>query len=88
MDEARRVIERLERIDRLRSGAADPAALLDELRGLLRDGEAWAVAEGVENGRTRRALSELDAALAGGEPASPRHGGGHDGRTEGGGRRG
>lgn len=80
MDEARRVIERLERIDRLRSGTGDPAALLDELRGLLRDGEAWAVAEGVENGRARRALSELDAALAGGEP---RHGHEHSGRTEG-----
>jgi hypothetical protein len=65
MDEARRLMARLERIEELRANAAAPAALLDELRGLLRDGEAWALAEGVSAARARRALEGLDAALAG-----------------------
>lgn len=32
---------RLERIEELRRGEAPTRALLDELRGLLEDGEAW-----------------------------------------------
>lgn len=46
MDEARRVIERLERIEALDQGTASPAQLLNEVRGLLRDAEAWAGVEG------------------------------------------
>jgi hypothetical protein len=46
MDEARRVLERLERIDALERAAAPPAELLAELRGLLRDAEAWVRLEG------------------------------------------
>jgi hypothetical protein len=46
MDEARKVIERLERIEALRRGEAPAAILLAEVRGLLRDGEAWLAAEG------------------------------------------
>jgi hypothetical protein len=45
MEEARRVIERLERIDDLRRGGAPADVLLDEVRGLLRDGERWLAAE-------------------------------------------
>jgi hypothetical protein len=45
MDEARRVIERLERIEVLRRREAPAAALLAEVRGLLHDGEAWLAAE-------------------------------------------
>jgi hypothetical protein len=45
MDEARRVIERLERIDRLRGGGAPAAVLLTEVRALLADGERWLAAE-------------------------------------------
>jgi hypothetical protein len=45
MDEARRVIERLERIERLRGDGAPAAALLAEVRGLLADGERWLEAE-------------------------------------------
>ena len=41
MEEARRVIERLDRIDALDRAAAGPAELLAELRGLLHDAEAW-----------------------------------------------
>jgi hypothetical protein len=59
MDEARRVLERLERIEALRGEAAPPRELLEELRGLLRDGHAWLAAEGA--GGAERADSALDA---------------------------
>jgi hypothetical protein len=45
MDEARRVMERLERIERLRGSGAPAADLLVEVRGLLTDGERWLAAE-------------------------------------------
>jgi hypothetical protein len=45
MDEARRVMERLERIERLRGSGAPAADLLAEVRGLLSDGERWLAAE-------------------------------------------
>jgi hypothetical protein len=45
MDEARRVLERLERIEALDRGSALPADLLAELRALLGEAEAWARAE-------------------------------------------
>jgi hypothetical protein len=46
MDEARRVIERLERIDALDRATASPAELLAEVRGLLHEAEAWVRVEG------------------------------------------
>ena len=62
MDEARRVIERLERIEALDRSTASPAELLDEVRGLLRDAEAWVRIEGGDAAddaviRLREALS-------------------------------
>ncbi len=45
MDEARRVLERLERIDRLRDGGAPASALLVEVRALLSEGECWLASE-------------------------------------------
>jgi hypothetical protein len=59
MDEARRVLARLERIDALQREAAPPASLLDELRALLHEAEAWA--------RTEREVPEsaLDAVARG-----------------------
>ena len=57
MDEARYVIERLERIERLRGGGAPAAVLLAEVRGLLADGERWLAAERPEG------LDEARAAL-------------------------
>jgi hypothetical protein len=42
MDEARAVLARLERIDALERADAQPAQLLDELRELVREAEAWA----------------------------------------------
>lgn len=45
MDEARHVLGRLERIERLRGGGAPAAVLLAEVRGLLVDGERWLATE-------------------------------------------
>jgi hypothetical protein len=45
MDDTTRVLERLQRIERLRATAA-PAELLGELRLLVPEAEAWARAEG------------------------------------------
>ena len=75
MDEAKRVIDRLRKIDELRAAGAQPDALLDELRGLLRDGAAWAAAEGVGTNDAQRALAGLQEALAAAdtEAADGRH---------------
>jgi hypothetical protein len=62
VDEARAVIDRLERIEMLERGGAPPAVLLDELRGLVRDAEAWARLERDE--RAAAAVERCDAALA------------------------
>ena len=62
MDEARAVIDRLERIDVLEQAGAPPAVLLDELRGLVRDAEAWARLERDE--RATAAVERCGAALA------------------------
>jgi hypothetical protein len=56
MDEARRVIERLERIDRLRCANGPRAALLGEVRQLLEEGEAWLAAEPAGTEAAREAL--------------------------------
>jgi hypothetical protein len=45
MDEARAVIERLERIEALDRDQAPARALLDELRELVTEAEAWVRAE-------------------------------------------
>ena len=57
MDEARRVIDRLERIDRLRGDGAPAGLLLNEVRALLADGERWLATERPEG------LDEARAAL-------------------------
>jgi hypothetical protein len=51
VDEARRVIRRLERIETLQGAHAPAADLLAEVRQLLREGEAWLAVEH-ENGRS------------------------------------
>jgi hypothetical protein len=66
MDEARQVIQRLERIEVLRREGAPAAELLAEVRGLLTEGERWLAAEkpdGVE--RAQAALADCRAALSG-----------------------
>jgi hypothetical protein len=62
MEEARRVLERLERIDALEGAGAAPQELLGELRELLREAEAWARIEGGDAGS--EAVERLRAALA------------------------
>lgn len=66
MDEARTVIQRLERIEALQSEQAPAAALLSEVRQLLREGEAWLAAE--RNGAGRRPAGD-DAGDGLDEPA-------------------
>lgn len=63
MDEARRVIDRLGRIEALREAGAPPAELLRELRALVRDGEQWVAVEGHGTRAARAALEELDGRL-------------------------
>jgi hypothetical protein len=45
VDEARRVLARLERIEALDRERASPGDLLEELRALLAEAEAWTRAE-------------------------------------------
>jgi hypothetical protein len=66
MDEARAVIDRLDRIEALERNGAPPETLLDELRALVRDAEAWTRIEG--DARAAAALERCDAAL--GVPAA------------------
>jgi hypothetical protein len=62
VDEARAVIDRLERIEVLEREGAPPAVMLEELRGLVHEAEAWARLDGDE--RAREAVERCDAALA------------------------
>ena len=71
MDEARQVLERLERIDALRRDGARAAELLAEVRSLLTEGERWMAAEKLESGcRARAALQKDDGANRSIRPAS------------------
>jgi hypothetical protein len=64
MDEARQVLERLERIDALRREGAPAADLLAEMRGLLAEGERWIAAEQPDSmERARTALADCRAGL-------------------------
>jgi hypothetical protein len=71
MDEARRVIARLERIDSLRREDAPATALLAEVRGLLRDGEAWLAAEGHATEHAEAALDRCRTRLQSREEVVP-----------------
>ncbi len=62
MDEARRVIERLERIDELRRAEAPAPVLLAEVRSLLVEGERWLAADRAY-GSAQAALERCRASL-------------------------
>jgi hypothetical protein len=62
MDEARRVIERLERIEELRRVEAPAPVLLAEVRSLLREGERWLAVEHAD-GRAHEALDRCRARI-------------------------
>jgi hypothetical protein len=68
MEEARCVLERLRRIDELKSDGAPADVLLAEVRALLGEAEAWIEAEGSSD-RAARALESSRRALTH-EPAS------------------
>jgi hypothetical protein len=62
MDEARAVLERLNRIEALERERADPRTLLAELRELVREAEAWVRVEH-EPGRAVEAVERCKDAL-------------------------
>jgi hypothetical protein len=73
MEEARAVLERLDRIERLDQEGATPAALLNELRALVADAERWARREGRGTTRARLAVDRCRRTLAeGGAPVGTR----------------
>jgi len=66
MDEARQVLERLERIDALRREGVPTPELLAEVRSLLAEGERWIAAERPDSlERARAALADCRAGLVG-----------------------
>ncbi len=71
MEEARRVLLRLERIEALRATGAGPQRLLAEVRALLAEGEAWVAAEGSEGGPAEVVLRQLTVTMEG-APLPPR----------------
>jgi hypothetical protein len=78
VDEARRVIRRLERIETLQGAHAPAADLLAEVRQLLREGEAWLAVEhengrsgGTQTGAAEAALRGCRATIGEGEGVVP-----------------
>ena len=77
MDEARRVLERLERIERLRDDGAPAAALLGEVRALLSEGERWLATErpdGLEAAEVALARCRVELRDDAGDGACPAQG--------------
>lgn len=66
MDEALKVMQRLARIESLERNGCPAAALLDEVRALLREAEAWVRMEPTETGSAAEALERCRSALAAG----------------------
>jgi hypothetical protein len=62
MDEAEAVLQRLARIEALDQAGAPAARLIDELRALVHEAEAWSRTEGGEAGE--EAASNLRSVLA------------------------
>ena len=61
MDESEAILARLERIEALDGSGASPAELVEELRALLAEAEAWSRREGGDAGA--KAVQELRTAL-------------------------
>ncbi len=59
------MLDRLERIDSLRSTGAEAGTIIVELRELVREGQAWLGAEGRDVGIAEAALGSLEGALRG-----------------------
>ena len=69
MDEARRVLARLDRIESLHLAGAPVAAVLGELRALLAEADDWLAAETGGTERASDALERCRDALAARESA-------------------
>jgi hypothetical protein len=63
MDEARKVLERLDRIEALERGGAPAPVLLAELRALLVEAEDWARSEAAGETAARAAVRSLRGSL-------------------------
>jgi hypothetical protein len=63
VEEARRVLDRLDRVEQLHLAGAPASALLDELRALLGEAEDWLAAEGAGTDVAARALERCREAL-------------------------
>jgi hypothetical protein len=61
VDDAERTLRRLERIEQLQGEGAGPRLLMDELRALVEEAQAWAAAEGDE--RAGQAVERCRAAI-------------------------
>jgi hypothetical protein len=66
MDEARKVMERLARIESLERGGCAADVLLDEVRALLHEAEAWVRAEPAGTDRAAETLDRCRSGLAAG----------------------
>jgi hypothetical protein len=66
MDEARALLARFDRIETLERAGAGPAELLEELRHLVREAEAWAALDAHE--RAHAALDRCRDALGAAVP--------------------
>ena len=66
MVEARAVLARRDRIETLEREGAPPGVLLEELRGLVQEAEAWVRTEGGERAKdaVERCASALGATVA------------------------
>jgi hypothetical protein len=65
MDEARRVLDRLDRIEGLRRRQAAPRLLLEEVRALLVEAEEWTRTDPAA-ARAEQALDRVREAVGGG----------------------
>jgi hypothetical protein len=63
MEEARQVLDRLRRIERLEHERAAAPAILAEVRELLVEAEAWVRSEARGDARAEAAVAGLDEAL-------------------------
>ena len=72
MDEARRVIDRLDRIESLNLAGAPAKTLLGELRALLGEADEWLAAEAAGSEPASKALDRCRRALAARESAQAR----------------
>jgi len=69
MDEARVVLSRLDRIERLERDGASASTLVFELRSLVSEAEAWVRVEPASTGRAESAIDRLREAVEGAEGA-------------------